>query len=105
MGVSTLSAAIRIGLGVSLVLFAGAAGFVQRSPWILPFMGLGFTSAYLFGQLRLWRVARNTGKLKRYWLQLPADFAVQLLLVSALYLIGFGLSALMTGEVEVAAFA
>lgn len=105
MGVSKLSGAIRIGLGLCLVLFAGAAGFAQRSPWILPFMGAGFTLAYLFGQLRLWRVARNTGKLKRYWLQLPADFAVQLLLVSALYLIGFGLSALISGGVDVAAFA
>ena len=105
MGVSTLSGAIRIGLGVSLVLFAGAAGFLQRSPWILPFMGLGFTSAYLFGQLRLWRVARNTGKLTRFWLQLPADTAVQLVLVSVLYLTGFGLSALISGGVAVAAFA
>lgn len=105
MGVSKLSGAIRIGLGVSLVLFAGAAGFMQRSPWILPFMGAGFTAAYLFGQLRHWRVARNTGKLKRYWLQLPADFTVQLLLVSVLYLIGFGLSALISGGVDVAPFA
>ena len=105
MGVSKLSGAIRIGLGASLVLFAGAAGFLQRSPWILPFMGLGFTSAYLFGQLRLWRIARNTGKLRRYWLQLPADFTVQLVLVSVLYLIGFGLSALISGGVDVAAFA
>jgi hypothetical protein len=105
MGVSKLSGAIRIGLGVSLVLFAGAAGFLQRSPWILPFMGLGFTSAYLFGQLRLWRVARRTGKLKRYWLQLPADTAVQLVLVSVLYLMGFGLSALISGGVAVEAFA
>ena len=32
MGVSTLSGALRIGLGVSLVLFALAAGFLQRSP-------------------------------------------------------------------------
>ena len=105
MGVSKLSGAIRIGLGASLVLFAGAAGFLQRSPWILPFMGLGFTSAYLFGQLRLWRIARNTGKLRRYWLQLPADFTVQLVLVSVLYLIGFGLSALISSGVDVATFA
>ncbi len=105
MGVSKLSAALRIALGISLVLFAGAAGFLQRSPWILPFMGIGFTAAYLCGQLRLWRVARNSGTLRRYWLQLPADFAVQLVLVTVLYLIGFGLSALFSGGVSVAAFA
>ncbi|MFN7179361.1 SMI1/KNR4 family protein [Hyphomonas sp.] len=105
MGVSTLSAALRISLGLALTGFALAAGLWQRSPWILPFMAAGFTSAYLFGQLRLWRVARNSGKLKRYWLQLPGDFTVQLILVSVLYLVGFGLSALFSGGVSVAPFA
>ena len=105
MGVSKLSGAMRIGLGVSLAGFALAAGFLQRSPWILPFLGAGFTAAYLFGQLRLWRVARNSGKLKRYWLQLPADLAVQLILVSVLYLVGFGLHALTSGEADAAPFA
>ncbi len=105
MGVSKSSGAMRIALGVSLVLFALATGLLQRSPWILPFLGTGFTAAYLFGQLRTWRHARNTGKLRHYWLQLPADFGVQLLLVSMLYLIGFGLSALVSGGVTIAPFA
>lgn len=105
MGVSKLSAALRIALGVSLVVFVLAMGFVQRSPWIVPFLGIGFTAAYLFGQLRTWRHARNSGKLRLYWLQLPADLGVQLLLVSVLYLIGFGLSALTSGGVNVAPFA
>lgn len=105
MGISKLSAALRIGMGAGLVLYALATGLYQRSPWILPFLGLGFTAAYLFGALRTWRHARNTGKLRLYWLQLPADFGVQLLLVSVLYLIGFGLSALVSGGVKVAAFA
>lgn len=102
MGVSKSSGALRIALGVSLVVFALAAGFVQRSPWILPFLATGFTSAYLCGQLRTWRHASNTGALRLYWLQLPADFGVQLLLVSVLYLIGFGFSALISGGVRVA---
>lgn len=105
MRAQTISGVMRITLGVSLVVFALAAGFVQRSPWILPFMGAGFTSAYLFGQLRHWRVARDTGKLKRYWLQLPADFGVQLILVSVLYLVGFGLAAVTRGTVNLATFA
>ncbi len=105
MDVSKMSGPLRITLGVSLVVFALAAGVVQRSPWILPFMGAGFTCAYLFGQLRLWRVARNSGKLRRYWLQLPADFCAQMILVSLLYLIGFGLGALVGGGVAVASFA
>ena len=105
MGVSKLSAALRITLGVSLVVFVLAMGFVQRSPWILPFLGIGFTAAYLFGQMRTWRHARNTKGLRLYWLQLPADFGVQLLLVSVFYLIGFGFSALVRGAVDVAPFA
>ena len=96
---------LRVGMGVSLVLFAAGAGCLQRSPWILPFLGAGFTAAYLFGQLRLWRVARNSGRLKRYWLQLPADFMVQLVFVTLLYLVGFGLSALSTSRVNIAPFA
>ncbi len=105
MGVSKVSVVWRIALGGGLVVYALAMGFVQRSPWILPFLGIGFTAAYLFGQMRTWRQARNTGKLKRYCLQLPADFAVQLMLVSVLYLIGFGFSALVSGGVDVAPFA
>lgn len=105
MAVARLSAILRISLGVALVGFALGAGLLQRSPWILPFMGVGFTAAYLFGQLRLWRAARNTGKLKLYWMQLPADFGVQLVLVSVLYLVGFGLSALVSGGVSVDPFA
>ena len=50
-------------------------------------------------------MARNSGKLKRYWLQLPADFAVQLVLVSVLYLVGFGLHALVSGQAGAAPFA
>ena len=38
-------------------------------------------------------------------MQLPADFGVQLVFVTALYLIGFGLGALTRGAVDVAAFA
>lgn len=105
MGASKLSGALRIGLGVSLVVFVLVAGFLQRSPWTLPFLGAGLTAAYLFGQLHLWRVARNSGKLKRYWLQLPADFAVQLICVLVLYLAGFGLRALVSGEAGAAPFA
>lgn len=105
MRASSLTGPLRIALGLGLVAFALGAGFLQRSPWTLPFMAAGFTAAYLFGQLRLWRVARISGKLRRYWLQLPADFVVQLLLVTVLYLIGFGLSALFRGSAHVAAFA
>jgi len=77
---------------------------MQRSPWILPFLAAGFTCAFLFGQLRTWRLARNQGKLSLFWLQVPADFMVQGLLVTALYLIGFGLSALVANGVKVAPF-
>lgn len=104
MGVTKLSSMLRIPLGLGLVGFAAATGLAQRSPWILPFLATGFTLAFLFGQLRTWRYARNAGKLRAYWLQLPADFGVQLLLVSALYLIGFGLGALVRGTVDVAPF-
>ena len=104
MGVTKLSAALRIPLGLGLVGFALATGLVQRSPWILPSMAAGFTLAFLFGQLRTWRHARNSGLLRQYWLQVPADFALQLLLVSGLYFIGFGLSALFSGAVTVAPF-
>ncbi|MEQ9504950.1 MAG: SMI1/KNR4 family protein [Hyphomonas sp.] len=96
---------LRIVLGLGMVACALATGILQRSPWIMPFLATGFTCAYEFGQLRTWRHSRETGKLGLYWLQLPADFAVQFLLVSVLYFIGFGLSALFSGAVTVAAFA
>jgi hypothetical protein len=99
-----LSTLLRLTLGISLVVFALATGLMQRSPWILPFLAAGFTCAYQFGQLRTWRHARESGKLGLYWLQLPADFAIQCLLVSALYFIGFGLNALFSGAVTVAGF-
>ena len=45
MGVTKRSAALRIPLGLGLVGFALAAGLVQRSPWILPFLGAGVATA------------------------------------------------------------
>jgi hypothetical protein len=59
MGISKRSAALRTIPGIGLV--ALAPGLFQCSPSILPFVGIGFTSAYLCGQLRQWRVARNSG--------------------------------------------
>ena len=52
MGISKRSAALRIMAGIGLVRFVLAPGLFQCSPWILPFVGIGFTSAYLCGQLR-----------------------------------------------------
>jgi SMI1 / KNR4 family (SUKH-1) len=104
MGVSKLSAVLRIVLGISLVGFALGIGLLQRSPLTLPFAGAGFALAFGFGKLRAWRHARDTGKLKAYWLSQPLTFFVQLVLVSVLYLIGFGLSALAGGAATPAPF-
>ena len=52
MGISKRSAALRIMAGIGLVGFVLAPGLFQCSPWILPLVGIGFTTAYLCGQLR-----------------------------------------------------
>ena len=61
MGISKRSAALRIMAGIGLVGFVLAPGLFQCSPWILPLVGIGFTTAYVCGQLRHWRVARSSG--------------------------------------------
>lgn len=95
---------LRIAMGLGMVAIGLTAGVMQRSPWILPFLTMGFTAAYEFGQLRTWRHSRASGRTRQYWLQLPADTVVQFLLASVLYLIGFGFSALISGTAAAAAF-
>jgi len=102
MALKRLSGPLRIAMAIGLLLTVVAAGWLQRPPLILPMLALAFTAAFLAGQIRTWRVARRTGRIKAYFLQLPADYFVQLALVTVIYLIGLGLKGLLASEVALA---
>ncbi len=104
MGITAASAALRIGMGLALVALTLGVGAFQRSPWIVPLLGVSFAVAYVFGRLRVWRFLRDEGRLSVFWAGLPVTFAAQLILVALLYLIGFGLSVLVQDRLAVAPF-
>jgi hypothetical protein len=99
-----VSLALRILMGVSLMVIVLWVGFSQRSLWTLPLLGLAFTAAYVTGKLRVWRVAMRDGKIGQAIAGLPVTFLVQTVLVGVTYLIGFGLGALVKGEAGLAPF-
>jgi hypothetical protein len=99
-----ISIAFRLVIGVGLVLFAGAFGYLHRSPLSLPFLILGFTAAYIGGKSRAWRAALAQEAGRTLFRQVVAAALAQVVLVGLLYLAGFGLGALTRGGVSLHAW-
>lgn len=90
-GVSTI---LRLLTGIILVGGVFSAGWMARSPGVIPMLALVFTASYVIGRWPAWAHATNTGSLARAALQLPLTYILQAALVAVLYLIGRGASAL-----------
>ena len=59
-----LSIALRIIMGVGVVLLGLTAGFLKRSPWIILPLGVAFTVLFILGKLRHWRIGYQQEGLK-----------------------------------------
>jgi len=93
--VTALSGTLRMIAGIGLLIGAGAAGYLARSPWIILLFGAMFTVSFVIGRWSRWQMAAKAGMLSKALLGIPVTFLVQCVLVGILYLIGFGLGALI----------
>ena len=90
-----LSIALRIIMGVGVVLLGLTAGFLKRSPWIILPLGVAFTVLFILGKLRHWRIGYQQEGLKGLAAALPQTILVQLILVGLLYFVGLGFGFLL----------
>ncbi len=104
MSMTAATIFLRIATGLGFVLVGGAAGYVHRSPLIIPVLAIGFAAAYVAGKQRAWRHSLSTKGWRGTLAQIPSTYVAQVFLVGLLYLIGFGLGALVRGKVDLAAF-
>lgn len=99
-----LSGTLRILAGLLLLAGALLAGYLARSLWIIPVMGVFFTLSFVIGRWNRWRMAASDGLTGKVLGGIPLTFLIQCILVAILYLIGYGIGAMARGHDSFAAF-
>ena len=87
--------ALRIAGGLSLLIGAALFGFFSRSLWSIALMGVVFTVSYIAGKWPLWIAMHQEQGITHTLVKLPPTFLVQIIMVGVLYIIGYGLGALL----------
>ena len=95
---------LRLSTGLLLVGTVAALGYLHRSPWDVLLFGAVFTPLYAIGKWRQWRAAWRAGGFGKVALAVLVALPIQCLLVGVLYLLGFGLSALIDPGRQTAPF-
>ena len=85
---------LRVASGLALLIGAILFGYFHRSPWSIVLMGVVFTAGYVAGKWPLWKAMTLEHGIVYSIVKLPPAFLVQVILVSVLYIIGYGLGAL-----------
>lgn len=93
-----LSATLRIATGLILLSGAVYAGVAGYRPVIVPALGVAFTLSFIVGRIGRWQLAFRSMTVVRLAAAFASTFAVQIVLVGLLYLIGMGLAALFAPE-------
>lgn len=75
---------------VGAILF----GYFYRSPWSILLVSVVFTAGYIAGKWPMWKSMNNEHGIIHSMVKLPPTYLTQLILVSVLYIIGYGLGAL-----------
>lgn len=101
---SPISIALRIAAGLLLVGAAVYAGFAARSPWIILALAVVFTVCHAAGRWRGWQKAVTEHGTATILKGVLSTFVAQCILVGLLYLIGYGLGALINGDRVAAPF-
>lgn len=94
--------ALRIGLGLLVVVSLLASGLFSRSPWLIVVAAPPLTILYALGKWPAWRLAWITGGLRSIALSAAATLPVQAVVAAIFYLIGLGLSRLVSGSRQIA---
>ena len=96
--------ALRVIAGLLLVGGVIYTGFVARSPWIILPLAIVFTVSHAAGRWRLWeRLVADQG-VAAIIKAVSSALVAQLILVGLLYLIGYGLGALIVGSSDAVPF-
>ena len=85
---------LRVASGLALLIGAVLFGYFFRSPWSIVLMGIVFTAGFIAGKWPLWKAMNLEHGITHSIVKLPPTFLVQIILVSVLYIIGYGLGAL-----------
>ncbi|MGJ7575096.1 SMI1/KNR4 family protein [Variovorax sp. RB2P76] len=92
---SSVSGALRIVAGMTVVVALMVAGYLGRSPWIVVLATPALTLLYALGKFRQWQMAWRAGGSKSIGLGVLATLPVQLGLGCVFYLMGRGLASLV----------
>lgn len=91
------SVLFRLLIGVGILVVAGYAGFVYRSPWIVPWLGLAFCGLYIQGKWPAWRALWRARGAAGWALALATTLPIQTLLAGIFYVLGLGMRGLLLG--------
>ena len=94
---------LRVVSGLALLIGTILFGYFHRSLWSIVLMGIVFTAGYVAGKWPLWKAMTFEHGMIYSIVKLPPVLLVQVILVSVLYIIGYGLGALLgtaTGTVS-----
>jgi SMI1 / KNR4 family (SUKH-1) len=82
---------------VILVVAMITAGWLHRSPWIVALATPAFTVLYALGKWNAWKAAWRIGGANQIVLATLVTLPIQAIVAGVCYLLGLGLSRLMTG--------
>jgi len=91
-------------LGLAGLVCIAYAGARQLSYWILPLGGLIFAAASAIEQRALWQCALSTSSPMKVARQLVGTLLSQIVVVAIVYLLFFGLAAIVTGRAGFTSF-
>ena len=98
------SRSLRILTGLVLLIGVIIPGYLGYSPWIILTLTLAYTVSFVIGRIRRWRAAFGDKGAAGLIGPILSTALVQLILVSLLYVIGFGFGALFSGHEGLRAF-
>lgn len=93
---SNIAGTLRIIAALTVVISLIAAGYLNRSPWIVLLATPVLILLYALGKFRQWRAAWRAGGTKSIMLSVLTTLPIQLVLGYVLYLIGLGLAQLIS---------
>lgn len=91
-----MAKAIRLAIGVLIILFPVLLGWYHRTPALIPLIGLIYVPLYFLGKAGSWALFEYTPSKGQLLKAVPSTFIVQSCLVGVFYLIGVGLAAIFT---------